>query len=79
MSAAVIFIPFSKLSICSFVNEVLFLWSFLLSLSLAWSSSHGVVAVGVTDAERDVSSELKPSNESSKKNHSYQKRRIQIL
>lgn len=32
-------LPFSRLSICSFVNEVRFLCSFLLSLSLSWESS----------------------------------------
>ena len=54
---------FSRLSICSLVNEVRLRCSLRLSRSRAWSSSDGVVVVGVGGAEREFSPSL-PSSDS---------------
>lgn len=55
------FLPFSKLSIWSLVNEVLFLCSFLFNRSLAWSSSGPTLDPAFELSPEFVSSELTPS------------------
>jgi len=53
-------LPFSKLSICSFVKEVRFRWSFRLSRSLAWSST----GAGLSEATLLLSPHGLPLSES---------------
>lgn len=53
-------LPFSRLSICSLVNEVRLRWSLRFNRRRAWSSSDGVVVVGVGGADREFSPELTP-------------------
>ena len=57
--------PFSKLSICSLVNEVRLRCNLRFSRRRAWSSSDGVVVVGVGGADREFSPELPSSERSS--------------